>query len=296
MKALKIISAVILIIILIAAESLTMGIFSAGQAVKEDSVKEALDKSNIAARMVEEVLAENTVNMGGEYGEMAVAVFSTDAVESFYSSYINAAIETQMYGAEYEEIGEDELMKAFSDGIDEVNEKGIYSISPLEGELLRQALQQEAPELTDTLNSQMKEYETLEGEPGQRTLTEELESLVNEEFMGLSGRLVMVMVCAAICAGIILLCRKSKLGFLWCSVVTGFVSLVYLGLSALLYSMTAAASVDAMIYIMAANGFREASIAGLAIGAVFLVLFIAFKINDRRKEHGQTSHAAERTA
>ena len=81
--------------------------------------------------------------MGGQYGEMMKAIFSTEAIDDFFTQYVTAAVNTQFFGDPYVEVADDELMAAFSEGIDQVNAEGEYQISPLEGELLRQAMQQE---------------------------------------------------------------------------------------------------------------------------------------------------------
>ena len=68
MKAVKIISSVILILLLLTAESFVMGIFSVDRAVSKESVYEAMEESNIVSELVDEALSEETVNMGGTYG------------------------------------------------------------------------------------------------------------------------------------------------------------------------------------------------------------------------------------
>ena len=66
MKAVKIILAIIAVVALFVAEALTMGLFALDEATSEESVREALTESDIVSQLVDEALAEGTVNMGGQ--------------------------------------------------------------------------------------------------------------------------------------------------------------------------------------------------------------------------------------
>ncbi len=293
MKAIKIISAVIIAIILFAAESLVMGLFAVDKAVSEDSVRESMAESDIVAQLVDEALEEATVNMGGQYGEMVKAIFRTEAMNGFVSEYVTAAINAELYGRQYEEIGEDDLVSAFSAGIDEVNASGTYNISPMEGELLKQAMQQEAPDLTAALNEQVGRYETLRGENTQQTLNEDLEG---QPFMNPVVKVILVLVCVLMCAGLIVLCWRSKLGFLWCAVITALVSAIYLGLDGVVGEIGVSSAADRMMLSMVQNGFEGISAAGFIIAAVFLIAFVIAKIISRRKRNEKDIEITERFA
>lgn len=285
MKAVKIISAVILVLILLVAESFVMGIFSVDKAVSRESVNAAMEESDVVSQLVEEALMEETVNSGGEYGEMIDAVFRTESMNVFLSDYMTAVLNNQLYGDEYEEIGSDELMQAFSAGIDEVNQEGTYSISAMEGELLKQALQQTAPDLTKELNSQISEYDSLEGE----TASLMTEGVVGDmPFIGNLAKGVSLAVTALICAGIIMLCWSSKLGFLWCSIVTALISAVFAGLYHIMGGIINVSATDRMIYIMMENGFGSVYMAGFIAAAIFMAAFIILKIIFRNKK--KTTH------
>ena len=65
MKLLKIIAAVVLSIALIASGSAALGVFSVDRAVSEDSVSKAITETEIVQELTNEVISENTVNMGG---------------------------------------------------------------------------------------------------------------------------------------------------------------------------------------------------------------------------------------
>ena len=146
------------------------------------------------------------------------------------------------------EVADDELMAAFSEGIDQVNAEGEYQISPLEGELLRQAMQQEVPDLTASLNQQMEQYESLDGD-----LSEEVFTSITGDASVSSGtaRIFSAAICVILCAAVIALCWRSRLGFLWCAVTIVLVSLIYWGLATLVGAMTTSSASDHMAYVMA---------------------------------------------
>lgn len=274
MKAMRVILAVIAVIALFAAEALTMGLFALDKAVSEESVREALEKSDVVAQMVEEALAEETVNMGGEYGEMMGAVLQSDAVNDFMSAFVSSAVNTQLFGDSYEEIANDELLMAFSEGIDEVNESGAYDISPMEGELLRKAMQQELPDLTATLNEQMEGYAALEGAYSDQAVNEITGAPFSSAVMETMG----VIACLLLAAAVVALCWRSRLGFLWCAITMAVVSMVYCAMAVALGAMTSVSAADTMIFIMTKKGFEAVWIPGLIIAAVFFAAFIVLKI------------------
>lgn len=281
MKAVKIILAIIAVVALFVAEALTMGLFALDEATSEESVREALMESDIVSQLVDEALAEGTVNMGGQYGEMMKAIFSTEAIDDFFTQYVTAAVNTQFFGDPYVEVADDELMAAFSEGIDQVNAEGEYQISPLEGELLRQAMQQEVPDLTASLNQQMEQYESLDGD-----LSEEVFTSITGDASVSSGtaRIFSAAICVILCAAVIALCWRSRLGFLWCAVTVALVSLIYWGLATLVGAMTTSSASDHMAYVMAENGFRQVTAAGVAAAAIFFIAFVIFKIFSRNKK------------
>ena len=287
MKAVNIILAIILTIILFAAEALTMGLFAVNKAASEDSVRGALDESGVVEQLVDEAISEGTVNMGGEYGEMMQAVFRTEPVKDFFAVYVSAAVNTQLFGDEYEEIADDDLMRAFSDGIDEVNETGAYEITPLEGELLRQAMQREIPDLTATLNSQVSRYDTLDGDVSNAALNSYGE---NTFIMSDAARALSMAVCVVIAAAVAALCWRSRLGFLWCAVTMALASLIYMGLAVLMSAVTMPSATDQMACIMAENGFGAVWPVGMIIAAVFLAAFIILRVSAGRRKSTQNEN------
>lgn len=293
MKAVKVILAILTVIILFTAECLVMGLFSVDKAVSADSVKEAMEESDIIAEMVDEVLAEETVNMGGEYGDMVEAIFRTEAMKAFFTDYVTAAVNSQLYGKKYEEIADDEFMSAFSDAIDEVNESGDFSISPMEEELIKQEAQRQAPDLTASLNTQAEQYGTLSGD----SVEEIMKAQISENILlHPVVKIILTLLCMALCAAVTALCWESRLGFLWCGIVTGTAALLYKGLSVFVGEFDVSSPDDHMLYIMVQNGFDDVSKLGLIAAAAFLLAFIILKLLSRRGKNEKDFKTAERTS
>ncbi len=284
MKAVKIIAAIVLCIALLAAEGSAMGLFAVDEALSEESLKESMRDSDIIEQLVDEALAENTVNMGGKYGEITQAVFRTEPMRDFFTAYLTSAIRTELYGEPYEEVAYDELMAAFSQGVDEVNASGQYEITAMEADFLKQAMQAEAPDLTAKLNAQIGRYEAISGDlTEQATQPDEL----MQKLMSGGSRAAALAACVLLCAGLIALYWKSKFGFLWCGIVTALAASVYGGLTIVVNKMLLSAeSVSAseeMTLSMITEGFRTVALAGAALAVIFIVLFAVLKGIDRRK-------------
>ena len=284
MKPLRIVLTVLMCAALLAAEGLLMGLFSADTALSEKSIKKSMEETDIIEQLVDEAIAENTVNMGGIYGEFAKEVFRTEVMEDFFADYLISAVNTEVYGKPYEETAYDELTEALAQGVEEVSSSGKYDISPVEEELIIQAVKAEAPALTEAMDEQVNRYEAVSG-----SMTEEAvepDELVST-MLSPAVKAALLIVCLALCIGIIALCRRSRLGFLWCGIVTLTAAAAYGVLSLMgdtVFSAAAGSSPsEQMVVSMITGGFTGAFAAGAAAAAVFFVVFAVMKIADRRK-------------
>ena len=284
MKAAKVIAAIVLCIALLAAEGSAMGLFAVDKALSEESLKESMRDSNIIEQLVDEALADNTVNMGGEYGEITQAIFRTDPMRDFFTAYLTSAIRMELYGEPYEEVAYDELMAAFSQGVDEVNASGQYEITAMEADLLKQAMQAEAPDLTAKLNAQIGRYEAISGDLTERAA--QPDELV-QRLMGGGSRAVSLAACVLLCAALIALYWKSKFGFLWCGIVTALAASIYGGLSIvvkkMLFSAESVSASEEMALSMITEGFGTVALAGAVWAVIFIALFAVLKGIDRRR-------------
>lgn len=278
MKIGKIIAALIISVILLAVNGMVFGLFAADHALSESSIHKTIKETELIESTLNEALRDNTVNMGGQYEDMLNAIMKSDAMTDFFTAYMKAAIDTEVYGKPYQEVANDELTRAFSDGIAEVSASGKFKISPLEETVMTAAMAQEIPDLTQNLNSAITHYDTTSGELVQGTLDDANELAV---VMGKPMRIGLLLADAVCCILLIILFWRSRLGFLWCAVNTGLVSAGYL----LIYKAGSLAAggtgddslADYFLMNMAGRGFLRVAIVGFAITAAWIVLCIVFR-------------------
>ena len=284
MNPLKIVSVVLMCLVLLAAEGLLMGLFSADSALSEKSIKKSMAQTEVIQQLVDEAIAENTVNDGGIYGEFAKEVFRTEVMEDFFVDYLTAAVNTEIYGKPYEEIAYDELTNALVQGVEEVSSSGRYNISQVEADAIIQAVKAEAPNLTAAIDEQVNRYETVSGE-----LTESVAEPVEliKTVMRPGFRAVVMIVCLAMCVGIIALCRRTRRGFLCCGIVTLLAAAIYGALSLfggeLLVAGTEPSPSEQMLIMMITGGLTRVCAAGIAAAVIFFIIFGIARIADRRK-------------
>lgn len=284
MKILKVIAAVILAIALLISESLVMGLFSVDKALSEKSINKSLKQTDMISMLVDEAIDAKTVNMGGKYGDIIKQAMKTEAMTDFFSEYISSAVRSELYGEEYQEIANDELLRAFTAGMDQLNQSGAVSINPVEEAMIKQAMMEEIPDLTKDLNSIMKQYDVTDGQTAQAAASANDEV---QKVLGRGTRVIILLISAALCVALIALYWRSKAGFIWCAVVTGITSLVYLGLTFTgaggIIDTVSADPTDQFVLHMMTNGFKGTAIAGLVIMILFIIAYIAFKVKDRRR-------------
>lgn len=272
MKALKFIAALIVGVLLFAAECVTMGMFCIDKALTEDAAEKAITNSSIVQELIDTALTENTVNGGGEYGEIASAVMKTEAMTSLFTGYMTNAMRSAVYGESYEEIADDELMAAFSAGVDELNGKGTLNITPVEEELIKQQMQRHIPDLTANLNQIAEE---LKVEPGD--YDENIQSY--QGFVSHGSQAVGIIICLLLCAVLFALFWISKLGIVWCGIITALASammlLVYGGAGEVIDDTAAVAG--KFVMYLAQDGIKTVAIGGFAAAAVFFVLYIVLR-------------------
>lgn len=283
MKVIKVIVAILVCLLLIAAEGMAMGIFSVDRALSEDTIKKSITESKVVDDVVNEALKDSTVSMGGAYGDLIKSAMKTDAMSGFLAAYLTSAVRSEIYGEQYEEIGQDDLMQAFSSAIDEMEDSGAIDISAQEESLIKELINRELPDLTANLNSIVSQYDALDDEV-LNDATSQAEA--SKSLLSRHAQIVMILISAALCLVLIALFWRSKAGFLWSAIVTGLVTGIYVILTLVGASGTLTAELstaDAFVLSLLSNGFRDAAIAGGIATCAFIAAYIIFKANNRRQ-------------
>ena len=202
MKTLKVIAAILIALALVAAEGLAMGILSVDRALSEGTIKKSIVETGVVDDVIGEALRENTVSMGGAYGELVQSVMKTDVMNDFFAAYLSSVIRSEVYGEQYEEIAEDDLMQAFSSAIDEMEKSGAIRISQEQESIIKNMIKEELPRLTQDLNSLAMQYDASRGE-----LTNDATSANDavKTVLSRGTQMIMLLISAALCAALIAL-------------------------------------------------------------------------------------------
>lgn len=272
MKVLKVFIALILSIVMICSCILCLGSFAIDKATCEESIRQALDKSNVIDTLMDEVLKDNTVNMGGVYGVAAKAIMQTDSMEQFIASYTTEALYAEFHGRQRQEIANDELMEAFAAGIEEAAAEKGFRLTPTENEMIREAMLVTIPALTDEINKSIETFETTSID--QQTLQKleylKLLSSPGYRYGSLGNALLMLLL-------LVILFWRSRMGFLWGAVNVILASCLY-GVLALVsgsfgnQSSTFVEPMQQMIYTMCEYGSIRIAIAGGIAGVILIII------------------------
>ena len=169
MKALKVIAAIVVSLLLLGSEGMAMGIFSVDRALSEETINKTIAETGIIDDLIDEALSDSTVSMAGSYGELVKSAMKTEAMNSFFAAYLTSAIRSEVYGEQYEEIADDDLMQAFSSALDEMESSGAIKISGMEESIIKGMIKKELPNLTEDLNSLALQYDTTNGQLARST-------------------------------------------------------------------------------------------------------------------------------
>ena len=272
MKVLKFFVGILLSAIMICSTTLCMGSFAVDRATSEEAIRSAIDKTNVIETLMNEVLRDNTVNMGGAYGAAARAIMDTDPMKDFVASYLTYAISSQIYGRDVEEVAYDELTQAFEEGVAIAEKEKKFQLTTSDYELIRQEMEKTIPMLTVKLNEALDRYETTALNEDLQQRTDDIKMIVSPGFR--YGSMAITLLIAVL---LIMLFWRSRLGFLWASVNVLLASCAY-GVIALVSNSFAGQSgtfvepVKRMLYVMCEYGSTKTAIAGGIVGVVLIII------------------------
>ena len=152
MRLLKGLVAFALAVILIASSALALGSYAVSEAISEEGVEKAITETDAVGELTDNIIQQNTVNMGGVYGETMQAILKSDAMTDYFTEYTARCLQSQIYGEEMEELGSDDLNMAFSRGTDECIANGTITMNKGERAMFDTALNLAMPALTEGIN------------------------------------------------------------------------------------------------------------------------------------------------
>ena len=266
-------------IILLISASLALGSYAVSEAISEDAVEKAITETDAVGQLTDNIIQQNTVNLGGVYGETMQSVLKSDAMTAFFTEYTARCLQSQVYGEEMEEIGSDDLNMAFSRGMDECLANGTVSMNEGERKMFDDALNAAMPNLTKGVNyvlSQMNldafvDEETAEQIEMARTATSP------QVRYGAAGIAIMA------CLLIVVLYWRSKAGLIVCGALI-LVIAAFLFILSMMIDQTIEATGDGMVlsrqmlYVMVTYGVQAAMRVGAIVGAAMIIAFPIFRL------------------
>lgn len=284
MKLIRGILGFLLAVILLASSALALGSYAVTESISEDAVGMAITETDAVGTLTDNIIEQNTVNLGGVYGETMQAILKSDAMTEFFAAYTARNFQSQIYGGKTEEIGTDDLNAAFSRGTDECLEKGIISMDKGERAMFDEALNTAMPNLTKGINFVLNQMNltSFVDEDMSREIRIARTAASNEVRYGSAG--IAILACVLLFA----LYWRSKFGMLLAGIMILIAAAFFYAIS-MMIEQTAEAGGEGlvlsrqMLYIMVSYGSLQAVKMGAIVGGAMIVACPVFKILFRHR-------------
>ena len=293
MRIVKGIISLILVLGLLFTAGLAMGLNAAQGAMNADAIQRAMTKSALMEEVIGDALADSAAQLNGvigadeNYQDMAQEILGNDALMESISGYLASSINSEIYGdennAEALDAMYDGMIDSLTQEIEGLAELEGYDISQAQEDYIQQTIESELPDLTAQIDQQIENYEMAEPETliGSFLMDDGLRAMMAQGF-----RTILTVISVILGIAIIVLGWRSRLGFLWCTLVMGALSVLYVTLSLMgefLAAIMGATETESMLITMLTEGFGQTAGTGFIITAVLLAAFIILKIIDRRR-------------
>lgn len=286
MRIVRFLLSIILAIILILSAGAVFSSFAVTEAVSEEAIQKAVVETGAVDELTDRILSQNTVNMGGQYGQTMKEILKSESMTKFFTAYTAGCLQNQVRGEEgtagsgyYDEIGSDDLYMAFREGTDECINKGSISMGEGERQIFDTALKTAMPTLANGINyviQQMNLTSFIDDDTAEYMETAQM--MTSSEF-----RYGAIGIAAIACLGLILLRRHRRSGLFWCGICLLLIAGLFYVVATML-SGTAESSGDfvalstRMLYVMVAYGLKKVAIAGGVAGAACLPICLVAKL------------------
>lgn len=273
-----------LALILLASSALALGSYAVSEALSEDAVEMAITETDAVGTLTDNIIQQNTINLGGVYGETMQAILKSDAMTEFFTAYTALCLQSQIYGEEMEEIGTDDLNAAFSQGMDECLEKGSISMDKGERIMFDEALNTAMPNLTEGINYVLDQMNLTDFVDEDTAHQVEIARTATSTEVRYGAAGIAILACILLFA----LYWRSKFGMLLSGIMILVAAAFFYALS-MMIDQTADATGDGlvlsrqMLYIMVSYGSLQAVKMGAIVGGALIVACPIFKVLFRRR-------------
>ena len=290
MRIVKGIISLVLAVALLFTAGLAMGLNAAEGAMNAESIKRAMSKTDVVGDMLGDVLADSNITMdewSGTYDDIAQDILANDELMNSLSGYLASSLNYEIYGDEGNEEGMDamydSLINSFTQELEGLAELDGYDLSETEEDYIQQAIESELPGITEQIDQQLSDLEAAEEDMviTQFFLNDGVQAMMAKGFRTLLTAVSVILGIAIIALG-----WRSKLGFLWCTIVMGALSMLYVTLSLMgeaLATIIGVSDGEAMLITMLTEGFGASARTGFVITAVLLAAFIILRMTNKRR-------------
>ena len=247
-------------------------------------VEMAITETDAVGTLTDNIIQQNTINLGGVYGETMQAILKSDAMTEFFTAYTALCLQSQIYGEEMEEIGTDDLNAAFSQGMDECLEKGSISMDKGERAMFDEALNMAMPNLTEGINYVLDQMNLTDFVDEDTAHQVEIARTATSTEVRYGAAGIAILACILLFA----LYWRSKFGMLLSGIMILVAAAFFYALS-MMIDQTADATGDGlvlsrqMLYIMVSYGSLQAVKMGAIVGGALIVACPIFKVLFRRR-------------
>ena len=284
MKVVKGFVAFALAVILAASAALALGSYAVTEAISEESVEKAIRETDAVGQLTDSIIQDNTVNLGGRYGEIMQTVLKSDAMTDFFTVYTARCLQSQIYGEEMEEVGADDLNMAFSRGMDECIEDGSIDMGEGERKLFDIALNLAMPNLTEGVNFVLQQMDLTDFVDEESAKQIEMAKAITSDPVRYGAAGIAIMACLLL----LVIYWRSKLGLLLAGIVVLIIAAMMLLASVYVDSGMGEGGGEVvlsrqMLFIMASYGLRQAMTVGGICGGALVVACPVFKLLFRHR-------------
>lgn len=291
MRFIRFLLSIILALILAVSAGAALSSYAVTEAVSEEAIQKAVVETGAVDELTDRILAQNTVNMGGQYGQTMKEILKSEAMTEFFTVYTAGCLQNQVRGHEgtagsgyYNEIGSDDLHMAFSRGTDECLSKGSISMAEGERQIFDDALNLAMPTLTKGINyviEQMNLTSFIDDETAEYMQT--AQTMTSPAF-----RYGAIGIALLACIGLLLLRHHRRTGFMWCGVclllIAGLFYVIGMMLGGTVESSSNYIALSSrMLYVMIEYGLQKIAVVGGIIGAACLLTCFISKLIGRHR-------------
>lgn len=285
MKVLKVFAALIMTFLLLCTQALLMGAFACDQSFSAGSVTKAIQDSNFTEELYNEAISASQEADNQKVQDFLKQALKTQTASEAIGQYASKAIDSVLYGEDYENFTAEDLNKLAQDSLDELSSQEGVSISESEKQQVLNYVEDNGSAIVAEINSTLptQSDETLTGSNGAASTA--------QTFLGTPIRIALAAVCLILGILLIALFWRSKLGFIWWAFACFILGSVFLllgtsssMLSSYIQDTGEGTAFSLLLTGMFSQGLTFVGIAALILMVILIILCLVGRKISRSRE------------